>query len=143
MELYEYAVQNDIDLDVTELSYNQYKCHVKLKIREQREKNLGTAKAKKTKLRHINPGRRQEYFDFCSLGEASAILKIRLHMVRINANYGGGICRKCEQEQETTEHVLECASEGRYKFDEGKMEDVPWLRKIKGIYEQFEEKYKD
>ena len=143
MELYQYADQNDIDLDVTELSYNQYKCHVKRKIREQREKKLETAKTKKTKLRHINPGVRQEYLEHCSIGEASAILKIRLHMVRLNANYGGGTCRKCGQEQETTEHVLECASEGGYKFDDEKMDDVSWLRKIKVIYEQFEEEYKD
>ena len=64
-------------------------------------------------------------------------------MVRLNANYGGGLCRKCGQEKETTEHVLECVSDGRYKFEDGRMEDVGWLKKITGVYEHFEDEYND
>ena len=71
-------------------------------------------------------------------------MKIRLHMVNIKANYGGGMCQRCGKEEETTEHVLSCFSDGEYIFDHEKMEDISWLRQVKIIYEQFNEKsYKD
>ena len=142
-EIHQYAEENDISLDVNEITYEQYKDHVKQKIYAKIKKDLELAKVTKTKLRFINPGKRQEYVNHCSIKETSSIMRIRLHMVDARANYGGGICRKCEQEQETTEHVLECFSNGDYKFDEEKMEDVSWLREIKIIYEQFDETYKN
>ena len=138
-ELHQYAEENDIRLDINELSYDQYKSHVKQKIDDKIKKELELAKGMKTKLRYINPGKRQNYINQCSIKEASSILKIRLHMVNVKANYGGGLCRRCEQEQETTEHVLDCYSDSKYKFDEKKMEDIDWLRNIKVIYEQFDE----
>ena len=142
-EIHQYAEENDISLKVNEITYEQYKDHVKQKIYDKIKKDLELAKVTKTKLRFINPGKRQEYVNHCSIKETSSIMRIRLHMVDVRANYGGGICRKCEQEQETTEHVLECFSNGDYNFDEEKMEDVSWLREIKVIYEQFDETYKN
>ena len=138
-EIHQYAEENNISLDVKDLSYDQFKNHVKQKIYEKIKKELELAKGTKTKLRLINPGKRQEYINQCSIKEASSIMKIRLHMVNAKANYGGGLCRKCELEQETTEHVVECYSNGEFKFDHEKMEDINWLRKIIVFYEQFDE----
>ena len=138
-EIHQYAKENNISLDVNEQSYEQFKNHVKQKIYEKIKKELEQAKGSKTKLRFINPGKRQEYINQCSIKEASSIMKIRLHMVNAKANYGGGLCRKCELEQETTEHVVECYSNGEFKFDHEKMEDINWLRKIIVFYEQFDD----
>ena len=68
-------------------------------------------------------------------------MKVRLHMVGAKGNYGGGKCRRCLVEEETTEHILECQTNGRIKFDEEKIEDVSWLRTVQKIYEQFDEQY--
>ena len=34
-----------------------------------------------------------------------------------------------------------CETNGKSKYEEDKIEDVNWLRKIKKIYEQFEEEH--
>ena len=68
-------------------------------------------------------------------------MKIRLHMVHAKANYGGGTCRSCGEEEETTEHVLWCQSEGEIEYDVQKREDVSWLKKINSIYKTFDEQY--
>ena len=60
-------------------------------------------------------------------------------MIGARANYGGGICRECSKEEETTEHVLTCRTNGDLQHDPKKMEDVNWLRKISKIYQQFED----
>ena len=79
-------------------------------------------------------------------------MKLRLHMVKAQANYGGGTCRKCNGMEETTEHVLECMLDGRLETSEqmlnGRLEtwkemveDISWLKKTCGIVEQFETLY--
>ena len=105
--------------------------------------DLVMEKGKKKKLRWVNPGKRQEYLNICSIKEAAQILKIRLHMVSAMGNYGGGKCRRCQVEDETTEHILECQTNGRMKFDAAKIEDVNWLRTIIRIYENFESWFLD
>ena len=107
------------------------------------KQGAGKEKRTKTKLRWIKPGTTQNYVKKqCMITEASSIMKIRLHMVNAKANYGGGICRKCETKEETTEHVLKCQTNGVLEFDEEMTEDVNWLRKINRIYRQFDEQYK-
>ena len=68
------------------------------------------------------------------------IMKIRLNMVEIGENfkgkYGEKYCMACNEEKETTEHVIQC---GQYKkltghkmtITDGCFEDTKWL--IKGI----------
>ena len=143
-EVKEYAEINDIVLDVQQvksISYQRYKMHVKERIQTKIHQHLRLQKENKTKLRWINPGRRQQYAEECSITEVSAFLRIRLHMVKVLANYGGGKCRRCGLEAESTEHVLECQTNGKEKFEEGRSEDITWLRKMRTIYEQFEDEH--
>ena len=96
-------------------------------------------KGTKTKLRWITPGKLQQYLKECSVREASQMMKVRLHMVNIKGNYGGGTCRKCGVEEETTEHVLLCLTDGKMHAAEEWTSDVGWLRKTMGILGKFEE----
>ena len=143
-ELEQYAKENQININehyIKSQSYNQYKNHVKETIQLKLIRELQIAKETHTKLRSINPGKRQEYIEQCSIHEASSIMKIRLHMVHARANYGGGMCRSCGKEEETTEHVLSCQSEGTLEFDKQKMENVAWLKTINNTYKIFDEQY--
>ena len=114
---------------------------VKKAICEKVKRDLKQAKACMKKLRWINPGKRQKYLDICSVKEASKIMRVRLNMVNAMGNYGGGKCRRCNIEEETTEHILECHTNGNMMFEEEKMENVQWLRSILKTYEEFEEQY--
>ena len=141
-ELKEYADINNIVLDVNDvidMSYETYKTHIQQQIQKKIHNDLWLEKEKKTKLRWINPGKRQQYINECSIAEASAFLKIRLHMRKVLANYGGGKCRRCGLQEETTEHVLNCQTCGIGMYEEGRAEDTNWLRKVRTIFEQFEE----
>ena len=68
-------------------------------------------------------------------------MKLRLHMVKAQANYGGGTCRKCNVMEETTEHVMECMTDRNFETVEETMEDIRWLKKTCGIFEQFQTLY--
>ena len=141
-EVKEYAEKNAIVLDVSEvvaISYEKYKAHVKTQIQNKIHQDLWHKKTIKTKLRWINPGKRQQYIEECTIAEASAFLRIRLHMVKVLGNYGGGKCRRCGVEEESTEHVVECLTGGSDKCEEGRMEDIKWLRKMNKLCKQFEE----
>ena len=143
-ELEHHANESGININeqyVKQQSYEQFKHHVKEKIRLKLVRELQAAREKHTKLRSINPGKRQNYIEQCTIHEASSIMKIRLHMVHAKANYGGGTCRSCGEEEETTEHILWCQSEGEIEYDVQKREDVSWLKKINNIYKTFDEQY--
>ena len=108
-ELQQYANTNDITIDeehVTTVTYTKYKEYIKQKIRTKVDQELATAQKTKTKLRWIKPGKIQNYLRECTIGDAIRMMKLRLHMGRIRANYGGGVCRKCEIHEETTEHII-------------------------------------
>ena len=143
-ELLQYAEEAGINTDeqhVETNSYDQYKLHVKKKIRKKVITQLENEKQTKTKMRSIMPGRKQMYIEECTIEEVSSIMRIRLHMVYAKANYGGGKCRRCETEEETTEHVLSCQSGGDMVYDEGRMEDTSWLKSIRKIYKLFDEQF--
>ena len=42
-------------------------------------------------------------------------------------------------EEESTEHVVQCLTGGSDKYEEGRTEDINWLRKMSKLYKQFEE----
>ena len=142
-ELTQFAKESHINIEqefVKSQSYEQYKRNVKQKIRGRVNAELEQIKRTKTKMRNISPGKRQQYLDHCTISEASCIMKLRLNMVHAKANYGGGRCNRCNAE-ETTEHVLNCETEGEMKYDYTKMEDVQWLKKINIVYKHFDEQY--
>ena len=98
---------------------------------------LKEEKETKTKMRWTNPGRRQNYITSCSVRDATDIMKLRLHMVTVRANYGGGTCRKCNMVEETTEHVVQCMTNGSDEAVEERIEDVGWLKRTCRTLEQF------
>ena len=50
----------------------------------------------------------------CDAEEIARILKVKLNMCNIGANFGKPeSCRVCKQELETTEHLFECEAVGR------------------------------
>ena len=114
---------------ITEISYPMYKQHVLTAIKKKVVDQLKREKLTKTKLRWINPGKTQQYIEKCSLQEASEIIRLRLHMTKILANYGGGTCRKCLSHEETTEHVVQCATNGLEETDEEMLEQIWWFKK--------------
>ena len=143
-EIQGYAIENGINIQlpfVMEKSHEQYKEHVKEKIRVKINKELEEGKKNKTKLRWIRPGKSQDYLNHSTIQEAASIMKFRLHMTKTKGNYGGGVCRKCNQGEETTEHVLVCETDGNVELDFKLMEDVRWLRRISKVFKNFEEQY--
>ena len=144
-ELREYADRNGINIKedhVRTVSYHQYNDHVKTKIRQKVTANLRVEKRTRTKLRHIDPGKQQDYIDHCTIREASTIMKIRLHMICARGNYGGGICRACNEQEESTEHILSCQTNKELVFDTRKVSDVVWLKRASKVYDFFEEQFK-
>ena len=50
----------------------------------------------------------------CDAEEIARILKVKLNMCNIGANFGKPeLCRVCKQELETTEHLFECEAVAR------------------------------
>ena len=70
--------------------------------------------ANKTKLRLIKNDKyeRKEYLNTCSIKDVTKIMRFRLNMIKIRANYKGKYddltCDGCKEEQETTEHIVSC-----------------------------------
>ena len=53
--------------------------------------------------------RQQKYTNSCVMNEVHNIMTLRLHMVKLDCNYGKkDECEVCRKEEETTEHVLKC-----------------------------------
>ena len=76
------------------------------------------------------------------------IMKIRLNMVVIKANYKGmkkndGLCRACKEQEESTEHVIKCKEYKKItghllEWNEENMSDVNWLVKAVKVYKDIE-----
>ena len=145
-EVRDYAEQNEIAIDETIIrstTYPRYKEHVAKRIRQKVKIDLEHEKEKRTKLRYIEPRKLQDYFNVCAISEASMIMKIRLHMICAKGNFGGGKCRECHEEEETTEHVISCQTGKNIEFDKEKVSDISWLRGASKVYAFFEEQYKN
>ena len=105
-----------------------------------------------TKLRFTSPGHEtQEYIKICRMEEVKRITKMRLNMTKIRANFKGREndlrCVACKQEDETTEHVIQCPE---YKRIIGhsveiessvfeSMQNLEWVREASKVYERIEE----
>ena len=107
-ELKQYAEINNININeqhITKTTYEQFKTEVKTHIQLKIKNDINKIKKSMTKLRNVNPGKRQLYVEECSMQEVSQIMKIRLNMIRAHGNYGGGKCRKCGTQEETTSKI--------------------------------------
>ena len=63
-------------------------------------------------------------------------------MICARGNYGGGTCRACNEQEESTEHILSCQTKNELVFDTRKVSDVVWLKRTSKVYDFFEEQFK-
>ena len=139
-----------------------WKKMVKTKIEKIIEEEVIQKTGEMTKMRLIKSFKKQEYVSECSMALVKDIMKIRLNMayyicyivghglnmVEIGENfkgkYGQKYCMACNEEKETTEHVIQC---GQYKkltghkmtLTEGCFEDTKWLINATMEYKMIEE----
>ena len=102
----------DIDLKecyIRNLTKEQWKKVVRekmIKIKENNTKNI-----KKTKLRFVK-GSQFGMKEYLGCEEASSLLKLKLNMVNLRANYKGkytdSLCRRCGFYEEYIEHLWDC-----------------------------------
>ena len=102
-----------ITLDVEEVSKSQWKKHVKERIAEEVEKEVRSICRSKKKGRTVmnDKHERKFYLGKVPLKEMKKILKVRLHMTRIPANFRGGKdgeCPLCKHEEGNDEHYFKC-----------------------------------
>ncbi len=84
-------------------------------IKLQMVKKLDEEATRKTdamsKLRYLRGStfRERDYVGKCNMEELTQLLKLRLNMIPLECNYGKkSKCKMCEDEMETTEHMLMC-----------------------------------
>ena len=86
------------------------------------KKRMTEEMAGRTKCQTIENDKwgRKEYIKESNSGTIKDIIKVRLHMRELKANYGGksldNRCPMCQSEEDTTEHVLEF-NKGDKKFN--------------------------
>ena len=134
---------------------SEWKKKVKEQLNEWIKKEMEEQKSKMKKLRFTNTTGRQNYLDVCKMDQVKKIMKVRLNMTELKSNFKGKynntICPACEEEDETTEHVIKCKEYQRmtqHTLLEGdedgfnlaeKMENVTWLIKAGEGLEKIEE----
>ena len=106
---------------------------------------------KMTKLRFTGKFERQEYVKVCNMGKVKKIMQLRLNMMELKTNFKGKyedtLCPACGEEEETTEHVIQCPKYQEIvghnvKTTQGieqSMNNVEWLEEASEVYSQIEE----
>lgn len=103
-----------IDLNVIDTLHvlkSEWKKIVKRKIEEKVASKAKIEAGRKTKLRLVKDSGfgEKEYVKSSTIEEISKIMRMRLNMCKIGANYGKpGVCKLCKNENESTEHMLTC-----------------------------------
>ena len=141
----------DLEENIVEVKKSEWKRRVKEGLNLCMEKELMGQKEKMTKLRFTRSFEKQDYIKDCPMNKVKKIMKLRLNMTELKANFKGKyrdvICPACGVEEETTEHALACEE---YKKLTGhtlekpgnwtdKMNDTEWLLEACEVYEQIEE----
>ena len=117
-ELETIAKEYDIDIKIETTSKktkSKWKKEIKERIHKRIEEIVRDETANKTKLRLIKNDKyeRKEYLNTCSIKDVTKIMRFRLNMIKIRANYKGKYddltCDGCKEEQETTEHIVSCS----------------------------------
>ena len=103
------------DEQIIELSKERWKIEVHSKVRKFALESLNKENAEKKKTGYLSPYtsfKPQEYFRFLSASDARLFFSVRSQTVDIKSlrkyNYDNGdsLCRLCEQEDETLEHII-------------------------------------
>ena len=107
---------------VTAKKKSTWKKEGKEKVISKVKKRMTEEMAGRTKCQTIENDKwgRKEYIKESNSGTIKDIIKVRLHMRELKANYGGksldNRCPMCQSEEDTTEHVLEF-NKGDKKFN--------------------------
>ena len=135
---------------ITTMLKSEWKKVVKERIFEAVKEEV-TEKLQTTKLRFVEDIGKKEYVRECRMEEVKEIMKIRLNMTELKPNFGGKyrdrLCPACQEEDETTEHVVQCQV---YKSLLGHrlncdkpmkelMKDTVWLKEAINVYRLIEE----
>merc|ERR1712080_168621 len=113
---------NSLNIDINKvkgMSKSEVKCQVKKEVVKRMAIKIKKMK-KTTKLRFIKPSnifQRKKYITNMSGSSAVHVLKTRLNMLPIYGNYKKDLtrrrlCRWCDKEDDTTEHLLTCETIG-------------------------------
>ena len=135
--------------EMLKISKSAWKKAVKEKIESTVKAELEKEAKTKTKLRFTTTFGRQDYTKECRMEEVKMIMKIRLNMVELKANFRGkykdNLCPACKQTEETTEHVILCPEykallQNTLEINQlqEQMSDVKWVREACKVYEQIE-----
>ena len=136
--------------EMLEIKKSTWKKELKEKIEKIVKTELEEESTKKTKLRFVKTFARKSYIQECRMEEVKRIMKMRLNMVELKANFRGkydnNLCPACKMAEETTEHVIAC-QEYQYITQHSldfrqlseKMDDIKWLKEASVVYEQIEE----
>ena len=135
--------------EMLKISKSAWKKAVKEKIESTVKAELEKEAKTKTKLRFTTTFGRQDYTKECRMEEVKMIMKIRLNMVELKANFRGkykdNLCPACKQTEEATEHVIQCPEykellQHTLEINQlqEQMSDVKWVREACKVYEQIE-----
>ena len=103
-----------IDIEkITELTKDGLKHIMKEKINKSLEKLIKEMATSKTKLRFVTNFNQKSYINDLQYQDTITMIKIRMNMIETKCNYKGKfknklICDMCEEESDTTEHILQC-----------------------------------
>ena len=103
------------ELEIDEVrSWNKrtLKKEIKERINKYIDKKVEELKQGMKKLRFISPDNRNNYIKELSTRDATTIMKTRLNMLDLKANFRGKYnnerCDLCEKEEDNTEHLFKC-----------------------------------
>ena len=108
-------ISNKYEIGIEEIrswSKAALKKEIKQKIKEAMVEEVENKKKDMKKLRFIKEVNKQRYITDMKMKDAIIIMKTRLNMLDLKANYRGkykdSMCTMCRSEEETTEHILNC-----------------------------------
>ena len=136
---------------IKEIEKSKWKKEVKEKIGKVVSEEIGKKTMEMKKLRFIRNNEKKEYIKANRMAKVKSMMKVRLNMVEIKANFKGKYkdlkCAACKKEEETTEHVIKCSEYKRLighsieveNTVEESMQETEWLKEASEVFERIEE----
>ena len=131
------AQELGLNINFEATSKSQWKKQIKAAINRKMQKVVTEHQQKKKKMRYINKFEQKKYLTSHTQAEAKLLAKVKLNMLRAKGNYGlEGLCRFCQKDRETTQHLGICqAIEGlKVSEEEIKSDDFEITRKVVSRY---------
>ena len=136
---------------IIQIKKSTWKKELKEKIEDVVAAEINEQGKKMTKLRFTNEFGKKNYLEEERMEKVKEIMKLRLNMIDLKANFKGKYtdttCPACEEDVETTEHVIQCNEYRRIighsivitESIEHSMKDTKWLVEASKVYQQIEE----